>query len=80
MLTLLAHFQDRFRALLEKSEAAKKYANFMKFYRSIEGHVFSLKAKDSSMGFPHKAVIGYHSKLLMNRMQTLSIVTSSLKT
>uniref|UniRef100_A0A915AIE3 Dipeptidyl peptidase 3 n=1 Tax=Parascaris univalens TaxID=6257 RepID=A0A915AIE3_PARUN len=55
---------DKFSALLEKSEAAKKYTNFMKLYRSIEEHVFSLKTKDLSLGFPDKAVTGYHSKLV----------------
>lgn len=50
----VAHFQDKFRALLEKSEASKKYANFMKLYRSIEEHVFSLEAKDLNLGFPDK--------------------------
>uniref|UniRef100_A0A0M3HQ99 Dipeptidyl peptidase 3 n=1 Tax=Ascaris lumbricoides TaxID=6252 RepID=A0A0M3HQ99_ASCLU len=55
---------DKFRALLEKSEASKKYANFMKLYRSIEEHVFSLEAKDLNLGFPDKAVTGYHSQLV----------------
>ncbi|VDM36975.1 unnamed protein product [Toxocara canis] len=55
---------DKFRALLEKSEAAKNYASFMKLYRSIEERLFSLQPKHLHLGFPDKAVTGYHSELV----------------